>query len=51
MHGLRIAVHGEEGGAELRHALDALGDGVADVVQLEIDKHLLVGADERFGKA
>ena len=25
LHGLRIGVHGEESGAELRHALDALG--------------------------
>ena len=44
LHGLRIGVHGEEGRAELRDALDALGDRVADVVQLEIEEHLLAGA-------
>ena len=51
MHGLRIAVHGEEGRAELGDALDALGHRVADVVQLEIEEHLLVGADQRLGES
>ncbi len=39
-------MHGEKGRADLRHALDALGDRVADVVQLEIEKHLLAGRDQ-----
>ena len=39
-------MHREEGGAETRDAVDALGDGVADVVQLEIEKHLAARARE-----
>ena len=39
-------MHGEEGGAELGHACHALGHGVADVVQLEIEEHLLAGRDQ-----
>ena len=50
LHGLRIGVHGEKGRAELRHALDALGHRVADVVQLEIEKHLLAGRDQAGGE-
>ena len=46
LHGLRIGVHGEESRAHLRHAFDALLHGVADVVQLEVEKHLLAGGDE-----
>ncbi len=47
LHGLRIGMHGEKRGAEPRHAFDALRHGVADVVQLEIDEHLLAGVDQR----
>ena len=51
LHGLRIGMHGEEGRAEFGDALDAARHRVADVVQLEIDEHLLalVGelADQR----
>ena len=32
--------------AELRNALDTLGHGVADVVQLEIEKDLLAGGNQ-----
>ena len=46
LHGLRISVHGEKGRAELRDALDALGDRIADVVQLEIEKDLLARRDQ-----
>ena len=48
LHGLRIGVHGEEARAEPRHALDALRDRVADVVQLEIEEHALAGAGKRL---
>ena len=41
LHGLRIGVHGEEGCAQGRDALDAARDGIADIVQLEIDENLL----------
>ena len=51
LHGLRIGVHGEEGGAEPRHALDALRDRIADVVQLQIEKHPLAGAVSVRAKA
>ena len=37
-------MHGEKGRADLRDALDALAHGVADVVQLEIEKYLLADA-------
>ena len=39
-------MHGEEARAHARHAFDAARDRVADVVQLEIEEHLLAGADE-----
>ena len=48
LHGLRIGVHGDEGRADAGDALHALFDGVADVVQLEVEEHLLAGADQRF---
>ena len=41
LHGLRIGVHGEEGHAQFGNALDAARNGIADVVQLEIDEDLL----------
>jgi hypothetical protein len=44
-------VYRQERGAKLGHALDALGHGVADVVQLEVDEHLLAATDQRLGKA
>ena len=50
LHGLRIGVHGQERRAELRDALDALGHRVADIVQLEIEKHLLAGGDQSRGE-
>ena len=46
LHGLRIGMHGEEGRAQFGDALDAARHGVADVVQLEIDEHLLAGIGE-----
>ena len=39
-------MHGEKCRAEPRHAFDALRHRVADVVQLEIDEHLLAGVDQ-----
>ena len=39
-------MHGEERHAELRHALDTLGDRVLDVVQLHVEEHALAGADQ-----
>ena len=51
MHGLRIGVHGEESRAEFGDALDAARHRVADVVQLEIEEHLLVVANERLREA
>ena len=45
-HGLRIGVHGKKSRAEFRHALDAARNGVADIVQLEIDEDLLARAAE-----
>ena len=50
LHGLRIGMHGEERGAEPRHAFDALRDRVADVMKLEIDEHLLAGIGQRVGE-
>src|SRR4029079_17636772 len=41
LHGLRISMHGDEGRAELSDALNTLGDRIADVVQLEVEKSLL----------
>ena len=49
MHGLRIGVHGEEGRAQPGDALDALRDGVADVMQLHVEKNALAGAGKRLG--
>src|SRR5579862_698196 len=49
-HGLRIGMHGQEAGADLRHAFNAPGDGVGDVVQLEIEKHFLAGGNKPGGK-
>jgi hypothetical protein len=37
---------GEEGDTELRQRFDAIGDGIADVVQLQVQKDLLALADE-----
>ena len=46
LHGLRIGMHGEEGRAKRGDALDAARHGIADVVQLEIDEHLLARVGE-----
>jgi hypothetical protein len=46
-HGLRIGVHREESGPDPRHAFDARGDGVADVVQFHVDEELLAAVDQR----
>ena len=46
LHGLRIGVHGQEGRAQFGDALDAARHGVADVMQLEIEEHLLAGIRE-----
>ena len=37
---------GEESRAQPGHAFHALRHGIADVVQLEIEKHLLAGAGQ-----
>src|SRR5690606_22867620 len=42
--------HGEEGRAKLHDALDALADGIADIVQLEIEEDLLAALDEIVGE-
>ena len=49
-HGLRVGVHGQEGGAERRRRAHALRDRVADIVQLEVEKHLLAGRGEAGGE-
>ena len=46
MHGLRIGVHGEEGGAEAGDALHPVRDRVADIVQLHVDEDLVAGFDQ-----
>jgi hypothetical protein len=50
LHGLRIGVNRQERGAHLRDALHAFCHRVADVVQLEVEKHLLTGCDQPSGK-
>src|SRR5215472_2896050 len=50
MRRLRIRMHGEKGCTQSRNTLDALGDGCADVVQLEIEKDTLAGAHQRLGE-
>jgi len=39
-------VHGQKRRADLRHALDALGHHIADVVQFKIEEHPLAGRDQ-----
>src|SRR5262249_62142913 len=46
MHGLWIGVHGQKRCPEPRDAFDAPGNGVADVVQLEVEEDALAGAGE-----
>src|SRR5262245_65867167 len=46
MHGLRIGVYREKRCAEPRNAFDAPGDGVTEVVQLEIEEDALAGAGQ-----
>ena len=41
-------MHGEKRGAERRHAFDAVRNRIADVMELEIEKHLLAGVGERL---
>ena len=43
-------MHGEEARAKARDALDALGDGVADIVQLQIEKDALARLHQFFGE-
>ena len=50
VHGLRIGVHREERCAERRDAFDSLGDGVADIVELEVQKNALARAREHLGE-
>jgi len=44
-------MHGEKGRAELGDAFDTFLHGVADVVQLEVEKELLAGGDQVGGEA
>ena len=46
MHGLGIGVHGKKRRPEPSNAFDAPGNGVADVVQLEVEEDALAGAGE-----
>jgi hypothetical protein len=51
LHGLGIGVDGQEGRAESGDLFGGLGDGVGDVVQLEVKKDLLAGRDQLAGEA
>src|SRR4029453_8198500 len=46
LHGLRIRVHSQEGRTQLRDALDAPGDCIANVMQLEVEKNPLAGSNQ-----
>jgi hypothetical protein len=50
VHGLRVGMDCEKRCAQARDALYALRHGVANVVQLEIEKDPLAGLHERFSK-
>ncbi len=43
-------MHREERCAERRDAFDSLGDGVADIVELEVQKNALARAREHLGE-
>ena len=43
-------MNGQYGGIEPGQGLDGLPDGVWDIVQLEVEKNLLVGRDQALGE-
>ena len=49
-HGLRVGMHGQEACPNTSDALHPFRHRVADVVQLEIEEHLLAGARQRLGE-